>query len=280
MNSPLVDVTELQQLLARDEPPLVLDLRYYLGQPGRGEQEYLDGHLPGSIFVDVEEVFSGPVRPDRAGGRHPLPGAARLQEGLRAAGIDRGRPLVLLDQGNAMGAGRGWWVLADAGITDVRVLDGGLAAWRTAGLPLTSELPDVKPGTIEITTTGLAPQVDAVEIPGVLESGGRVVDVRAAERYRGESEHIDPVAGHIPGAINLPAGQLQQPDGRFLPADQLAAVLADVRPGDVLSCGSGITAAMVALAAEQAGIHGVRLYPGSWSDWISDPTRPVATGQE
>ena len=277
MNSPLITAAALDDLLAAGETVRVLDVRYYLGSPGRGETEYHQGHIPGAVFVDLERVFAAHPAADGVGGRHPLPSTAELQGGLRAAGINDGDRVVLADQGNQMGAARAWWVLRDVGLTDVRVLDGGLVAWQAAGFPVTGQVQPVQPGNLTVGDFGRTPQVGAGDIPGVHASGHQVVDVRAAVRFRGESEPIDPVAGHIPGAVNLPAEQLSGGIG-LRPADELAEVLGGLSAGDVISCGSGITASLVILAAEQVGITGLRLYPGSWSDWISDPARPIATG--
>lgn len=277
MTSPLISAAALDDLLAAGESVRVLDLRYYLGKPGRGHEEYRQGHIPGSVFVELEDVFAAHPSADTVGGRHPLPSTEALQAGLRAAGVGDGEMIVVTDQGNQMGAARAWWVLRDVGITAVRVLDGGLRAWRAAGFPVTAEIPTVEPGTVQVAGFGNTPQVVASDIAAVLADGHQVVDVRAAARFRGETEPIDPVAGHIPGSVNLPAEHLDGDLG-LLPADQLAEALASLRPGDVISCGSGVTASKVILAAEQAGLTGLRLYPGSWSDWISDPSRPVATG--
>ena len=277
MTGPLVSAAALDDLLAAGESVRVLDLRYYLDAPGRGRDEYRQSHIPGAVFVDLEDVFATHPAADTVGGRHPLPSVAAVQAGLRAAGVNDGDTIVVADQGNQMGAARAWWVLRDVGITAVRVLDGGLAAWRAAGFPVTTEVPDVPPGDITVGERGQMPQVAAGDIPVVIATGHQCVDVRAAARFRGETEPIDPVAGHIPGAVNLPADRVDGPIG-LRPADELACILAELGTGDVISCGSGITASKVILAAEHAGIGGLRLYPGGWSDWISDPHRPVATG--
>ncbi|MGA4507595.1 sulfurtransferase [Propionibacteriaceae bacterium G1746] len=278
-NSPLVSADELAGLLADDNPPRLLDASYQLGSPDFGAERYAAGHVPGAVFVDVEEVFSAHVAADGRGGRHPLPSPDELQAGLRAAGINDGDALVVYDQSNSMGAARGWWVLRAAGLEQVRVLDGGLAAWRQAGLPVTTDVPLVEPGTVRVVSLDHADRVDAAGVADALAQGRRVVDVRTQERFRGETEPIDPVAGHIPGSVNLPAGGLQRADGQFLAVDDLAGALDGLQPGDVVSCGSGITASNVILAAQAAGVTGLRLYAGSWSDWISDPSRPVATGE-
>ncbi|WP_203566569.1 sulfurtransferase [Aestuariimicrobium ganziense] len=274
---PLVQPAELAELIASDDHVMVLDVRWYLTDAERGRREYDAGHVPGSRFVPIEHDLSAPVADDGRGGRHPLPSADDLQAALRRAGIDDDSHVVVLDQGPSLGAGRAWWMLRDAGLERVQVLDGGFAAWQEYGGAITTDLPEVRPGTVTVRP-GQLPSVDADGVRAHLDAGGRVVDVRAAERFRGEVEPMDAVAGHIPGALNLPATELQD-HGRFRPADEVAEMLSGLQPGDVLSCGSGITAAQALLAAEHAGISGLRLYPGSWSDWISDPDRPVATGE-
>ena len=277
MTSPLISATDLARELESAAPPLVLDASFALGMPDFGWGRYKAGHIPGSIFVDVDQMFSGPVREDRRGGRHPLPDPDRLQQDLRALGLDDDSRVVVYDQGPSMGAARVWWVLRDAGVVEVRVLDGGFARWQAAGLPSTSDTtPEPAAGSFTVRP-GRLTVVDARGIPQHLASGHQVIDVRTAERFRGESEPIDPVAGHIPGAVNLPAGELSTTEG-FKTPDDLREVFSGVGEEDVFSCGSGITAAHALLAAEHAGITGLGIYPGSWSDWISDPDREVATG--
>ena len=277
MASPLITADELAALLQGDNEVLVLDASYVMTDPDAGRGLHEAGHIPGAVFVDVDQVFSAPVDPTGRGGRHPLPAPDDLQGALREHGVRSGVPVVVYDQGPSMGSARAWWVLRDAGLDDVRVLDGGFAAWQAAGLPTTTEATEATPGDVMVRP-GSMYTVDADRIPGHVAEGHRVVDVRTGLRFRGESERIDPVAGHIPGSENLPAGELQR-DGRFLPADELRTLFEGLGEGDVFSCGSGITAANALLAAEHAGLTGLGLYPGSWSDWISDPQRPVATGE-
>lgn len=274
---PFVTARELRELLAGQDPPHVLDVSFHLGGRGGGARDYAAAHVPGAVFVDVDEVFAEPVAPGGTGGRHPLPSAERLQHGLRLAGVTQRRAVVVYDQGTGMGAARAWWVLRDAGV-DVRVLAGGLPAWRSEGLPLSTE-PAMPPEGDVVVRPGGSAQVDADEVAGLTERGARMVDVRAAERYRGETEPLDRVAGHIPGAVNLPFTDLQDEQGQLLDVEALRQRLGALEPGDAVSCGSGITASYVLLAAEHAGVRGLALYPGSWSDWISDPDRPVATGE-
>lgn len=253
----------------------ILDVQYQLGGPP-SQQLYAACHIPEAPHLSLDDALAGPpgVR-----GRHPLPDPDVLQEALRACGIDDGDSVVVYDQQTSLAAGRAWWVLRWAGLTDVRVLDGGLAAWQRAGLPTGTQTPSPRPGTVTVRP-GTIPHLqasDAQEWAG----RGRLLDVRAPERFRGEVEPIDPIAGHIPGAINLPMGLLQHPDGTFRSAAEIRRLVADsgVGPADVIgaSCGSGVTAAQMVLALGEAGIEAIP-YIGSWSEWIATGSRPVATG--
>ncbi|GAA1428647.1 sulfurtransferase [Microlunatus lacustris] len=273
--SPLIGVAELDARLQRAEPVVLADVRWTLGGPP-GEPEYQAGHLPGAHWVDLEHELSG--HPAGTGGRHPLPDVGTLAAALRRIGVRAEVPVVVYDAANALAASRLWWLLVDAGHPDVRVLDGGFAAWQRTGQPVETG-PDggAEPGDF-VPRPGRLPRVDAVEVPALLAAGTPLVDVRAAERFTGATEPVDPVAGHIPGAVNRPSPLNQTPDGRFRPPAEIAARFADVAD-PVLYCGSGITAAHTLLALRTAGLDG-RVYPGSWSDWVSDPSRPVATGPE
>jgi len=269
----LVAVDALAARLRGGDPPVLLDVRWNLtGPPGR--PEYEAGHLPGAHWVDLETELSGPAR--GAGGRHPLPDPAVLTAALQRVGVSAGTDVVVYDGRSSLAAARLWWLLLDAGHDRVQVLDGGFAAWQAAGRPVETG-PDraAEPGTF-VARPGHLPRVDAAAI---LAGGGglELVDVRAAERFTGAAEPVDPVAGHIPGAVNRPSTGNQDEDGRFLPATRIAERFADL-PAPVLYCGSGITAAHSLLALRSAGVAGGRIYPGSWSDWVADPSRPVATG--
>jgi thiosulfate/3-mercaptopyruvate sulfurtransferase len=279
---PLVDEDWLRSRI--DAPGvLVVDCRFALGDPGAGERSYLDGHIPGARFLDVDRDLAAPPGD---GGRHPLPGAAEFERAARRAGIAAGSLVVAYDQAGEGGAARLWWLLRHFGHARVALLDGGLAAWRAAGAPLERGRPEPPvPGDFEARerTDDVAP-LDEVRERALARDGSlTLVDVRASERYRGEVEPIDPVAGHIPGAANLPFASLA-PGGRFLPAgelrDRLAA--AGVRPGAdaVAYCGSGITATVLIAAATAAGIDGVRLYPGAWSEWSRAGLPPAPDGIE
>lgn len=256
--------------------PVAIDVQYELG--GRPHAElYEAGHLPGAVPLDLDAALAGPAG---EGGRHPLPDPAVLQAALRAIGIDDDTRVVVYDQATSLAASRAWWVLRWAGLPDVRVFDGGLAAWTAAGHELSTEEPVRPQGLVEVRP-GSLPVLEADEAARVAEDGV-LVDARTPERYRGESEPIDPVAGHIPGAVNVPMGELITEAGRLRPVEELRARFAEagVREGSTAVgtyCGSGITAAHTVLALHEIGVEGVP-YVGSWSHWITDPARPVATG--
>lgn len=288
---PLIGAGELAALLdgaPAERQPVLLDVRWQLGRSSReNRDEYHESHLPGAAFVDLETALSGEPGPGGRGGRHPAPDAARLQQALRAAGVRQDRPVVTYDAGPSLGAARAWWLLRYFGKSDVRVLDGGLAAWREAGLPVAGGEPQPPlPGDV-VLRPGHRELLDGDQVARA--TGSRLLlDARPAERYRGEREPIDPVAGHIPGAVSLPALDLLDPDGRFLPPEALRERLAAAGVGGpsaagaappVLYCGSGVQACHLALAVEHAGVGPApALYLGSWSDWVSDPDRPVETG--
>ncbi|MDO3700496.1 sulfurtransferase [Micromonospora sp. C28SCA-DRY-2] len=273
----LVEPDRLAAELDRADPPTVLDVRWRLtGPPGR--DDYAAGHLPGAVFVDLDTDLCGPPG---AAGRHPLPDPAALQAALRAAGVRAGHPVVVYDGGDGMAAARAWWTLRWAGHRAVRLLHGGFPAWLAAGLPTSTEVPEPRPGDVTVRP-GELPVLDAGAAARLAAGDGVLLDVRTAPRYRGETEPIDPVAGHVPGAANLPAAEYVGPDGRFPAADALrdrfaaAGVGAD-RPVGAY-CGSGVTAAQAVLALHLAGRPDAALYVGSWSNWVADPSRPVATG--
>jgi thiosulfate/3-mercaptopyruvate sulfurtransferase len=274
--SVLMEVAELARVLDSGRAPVLADVRWALAGPP-GLPQFEAGHLPGAHWVDLEHELSAAPG---AGGRHPLPDPSVFQQAMRRIGVRSNSTVVAYDGGDATAAARLWWMLIDAGHRSVRVLNGGIAAWEAAGLPLQSGPGDaIEPGDF-VAEPGHCRQVTAAEVRTMLgRAGGRVlVDVRAAERYAGEVEPIDPVAGHIPGAINLPSVANVGPDGSFLPVAALAARFAPVGEAPIVYCGSGITAAHTVLAMTVAGHQNVALYPGSWSDWITDPTSPIATG--
>jgi thiosulfate/3-mercaptopyruvate sulfurtransferase len=273
----LIDVPTLARQLAQADPPTVIDVRWRLGGPP-GRDAYDEAHIPGAAFVELDLELAG-VPGER--GRHPLPEPATLQRALRAAGVRTGHPVVVYDGGETQAAARLWWTLRWAGHDDVAVLDGGFAAWLAAGRPTEPGSARPRPGNV-VVRPGQLPVLDAA---GAAEVGrsGVLIDARVAERYRGETEPIDPVAGHIPGAVNLPAARLTDGDGRLLPSSRLREVFAEVgaTAGAPVGayCGSGVTAAQTVLALHEAGLDGC-LYVGSWSNWVADPARPIATGDK
>lgn len=273
---PLISVAELQGRLAEVH---VLDARWQLGRDD-GREQYLAGHIPGAVFIDVERELSRHGEPHE--GRHPLPDDAALAAAARRWGIRTGAPVVIYDDHRMLAASRAWWALRRAGLADVRVLDGGWAAWLADGGDVATGDVTVEPGDVELAAPGAADIIDTADAETWPERGP-LLDARAAERYRGETEPIDPVAGHIPGARNLPIGRLLTDDGRFRPACEIAAAFDDVGTDGsapiAAYCGSGITAAQLALAGSLIGRH-VTVYPGSWSAWSNTPGRPVATGEE
>ncbi|MBL7553121.1 ketopantoate reductase [Frankia sp. AgB1.9] len=273
----LVGAAALRDELAAAEPPLLLDVRWALGD-AHGRDHYLDGHLPGAAYVDLETELAAPAAVP--GGRHPLPDLATLTAAARRWGLTAGRRVVVYDDNGGQSAARAWWLLRWAGVTQVRLLDGALAAWRSAGFPL--ERGDVVPPVGDVTLRGGAlPTIDA-DGAAQLAVEGTLLDARAGERYRGEVEPVDPKAGHIPGARGAPTGANLDEAGRFLPPRVLRARFAALGVGEGTGvvgvyCGSGVTAAHEIAALAVAGIDAA-LYPGSWSEWSADPTRPVATG--
>lgn len=281
---PLIGARELRRVLDTPDSyhagPTVLDVRWRLGRPS-ARPDYQAGHLPNAVFLELDEAICG--HPTGPGGRHPLPDPARLQEALRAAGVRRDRPVVVYDDGDGLPAARTWWTLRWAGLPRVAVLDGGWAAWQAADGAAVTGVPAPEPGDVVVRPGGM-PVLDAAAAAALATGatgGGVLLDVRAPARYRGETEPVDPVAGHIPGAVNAPKTATTHPDGRLLPAAQLREFYAlhgvyDDTPVGAY-CGSGVTAAHTALALTVAGFQPA-LYVGSWSDWITDPDRPVATG--
>jgi thiosulfate/3-mercaptopyruvate sulfurtransferase len=269
----------LAALLDGPAPPTVLDVRWQLGGPP-GRSEYEQGHVPGAAFVDLDTELAGPAG---AGGRHPLPDPETFEGAMRAAGVSADRPVVVYDAAGALSAARGWWTLRYFGHPNVAVLDGGLAAWVSAGGALERDPPEIVPGDFGARPGGM-PVLDAAGARELAGGAGVLLDARAPERYRGEQEPIDPVAGHIPGAVNRPTTENVDAAGRFLEPAALRAGFegAGVRTGVRVGayCGSGVTAAHEVLALTVAGYRDAPLYVGSWSEWIVDPARPVARGTD
>ena len=275
----LITAAELAQALAGPNPPAVLDIRWQLGGPP-GAEDYAAGHIPGAHFLSLDSELAAPAG-GAAGGRHPLPDPERLGAALGRAGVGAEREVVVYDGAASLAAARGWWLLRWAGHRRVRVLDGGFAGWVAAGLPQQQSAPAAEQGDFVPVPGGL-PVMDADQAAALARTGV-LLDARAGERYRGETEPVDPRAGHIPGAASAPTAENVAADGRFQPVAVLAERFAGlgVKPGAEVGvyCGSGVTAAHELLALHLAGIDGV-LYPGSWSEWSSRPERPVATGSE
>jgi 3-mercaptopyruvate sulfurtransferase SseA len=257
-------------------PVVLLDVRWALGDD-RGRERYLDGHLPGAVFVDLEAELAAP--PSVAGGRHPLPSLQRLQEAARRWGIDDGDSVVVYDAAGGLAAARAWWLLRWGGLADVRLLDGGLDAWVRAGGALESGNVGPEPGSVTLPGGGMP--VLAIDEAADLPSTGVLLDARAGERYRGELEPVDPRAGHVPGALSAPTTENLAPDGTFRPPAELRERFAALgaTPGTAVGvyCGSGVTAAHEVAALAEAGIEAA-LWPGSWSQWSADPARPAAVG--
>jgi thiosulfate/3-mercaptopyruvate sulfurtransferase len=264
-------------LLADGGRVVLLDVRWALGDD-QGREKYLAGHLPGAVFVDLETELADP--PSAAEGRHPLPSLQRLQSAARRWGIRDGDAVVAYDATGGLAAARAWWLLRWGGLADVRLLDGGLDAWRHAGGPVAPGDVVPEPGNVTLPGGGM-PVLTIDEAEALPASGGVLLDARAGERYRGEVEPIDPRAGHVPGATSAPTTGNLAADGTFRPPVELAERFAALgaRPGTTVGvyCGSGVTAAHEVAALAAAGMEAA-LWPGSWSQWSADPARPAAIG--
>ncbi len=272
-------LTAPEELLDRWADVTLLDVRWQLGRDD-GFEQYLAGHVPGAAYVDLGRDLADPDA--TSGGRHPLPRPEVFVEAMRRAGVRRDGPVVVYDDVGGTSAARGWWLLRHYGHPAVQVLDGGWTAWLAVGGA--SEPGEVHPARGDFDgRPGHLPAVDASAAAAVARDGV-LLDARAPERFRGETEPVDPVAGHVPGAVNVPTARNLEPSGpragRFRSRADLAEVYAAVtgRSEDVaVYCGSGVTATHDVLALELLGVPAA-LYPGSWSDWVTDPGRPVATG--
>ena len=282
---PLAQLISPQQLAERQKSAglVILDCRFALEDPDYGRCSYAEGHIEGAQYADLERHLSGPVSKGVTG-RHPLPAADTLVRQLRAWGINTDTDVVLYDDGPGAFAARAWWLLAWLGKRDgVFILDGGLKAWHSAGFPLSLDAPVIEPGTFAGTPDNHL-LLDAEHLQKRLgQPGLTLIDARAQARFRGEVEPIDPVAGHIPGAQCAAFNENLGSDGRFLPAEQLkqrfAAQLQGRSPDELVAyCGSGVTACHNLFALSLAGYPLGKLYAGSWSEWITDPARAIATG--
>ncbi|WAJ43207.1 sulfurtransferase [Mycobacterium sp. Aquia_216] len=277
----LITATELADLIEAGDQLTILDVRWRLDEPD-GRAAYLDGHLPGAVYVSLDEDLSDHTVTGR--GRHPLPSGRSLEAAARRWGIGQDSLVVVYDDWNRAGSARAWWVLTAAGLTNVRILDGGLGAWRAAGRSLETGAVTPPAGNVTVPHDDLytgARRTLTAEQAGA--GAVTLLDARAPERYRGDTEPVDAVAGHIPGARNLPSGSVLAADGTFLGNYALAQQLSD-RGIDCAGplgayCGSGVTAAIVIAALAATGCEAA-LYPGSWSEWSSDPSHPVARGPE
>lgn len=268
----LITATELRRLLAAGERVSLLDVRWQLAEPD-GRAAHSAGHLPGAVYVSLDDELSDHSVQGR--GRHPLPSGAALGQAARRWGIRPGVPVVVYDDWNRAGSSRAWWVLTAAGVPGVRILDGGLAAWTAIGGDLETGTPTVKSSDVSADYDDLyLGALPTVTADGAARLGPRLIDARAPERFRGESEPVDPVAGHIPGATNVPSTSLLAADGTFLPDHDLSRALRDATGA---YCGSGVTASVVVAASAAIGSP-MALFPGSWSQWSADTSRPVATG--
>ncbi|NMM24810.1 MAG: sulfurtransferase [Phycicoccus sp.] len=279
--SPLIQVGELQSLLAGPETgrPVVLDVRFRLGE-STGRLDFERAHVPSASYVDMDTELAT-IRPDGVGGRHPMPTVETFAAAMRSAGVTMSRPVVAYDDWASLPASRLWWMLRHFGFLDVRVLDGGIAAWIAGGHPTESGSHTPGVGDFSPSSPGFGRLLDAT---AAATYAGRhvLLDARNADRFRGENETIDAVAGRIPGAISAPALDTVDPSGRFLSADQLAARFQHLGHAATRTvgtyCGSGVQATHLALALSIAGVtNHTDVYIGSWSDWITDPDRPIAT---
>lgn len=277
----LITATELAILIDAGEPLTVLDVRWRLDEPD-GRSAYLQGHLPGAVYVSLEDELSDHTVAGR--GRHPLPSGRNLQAAARRWGIRQDSSVVVYDDWNRAGSARAWWVLTAAGLTNVRILDGGFSAWRSAGRRLEAGPVNPQPGNVTVLQddlyAGSRPTLTAQQ-----SGAGSVtlLDARAPERFRGDVEPLDPAAGHIPGAKNLPSSAVLAGDGTFLGDHALTRLLSDrgIDPDGRVGayCGSGVTATVTIAALAAIGCEAA-LFPGSWSEWSSDPNRAVGRGPE
>jgi thiosulfate/3-mercaptopyruvate sulfurtransferase len=269
----LVTATELGALIAGAAPLTILDVRWELTQPD-GRAAYEEGHVPGAVYASLDDELTDHLVTGR--GRHPLPSGSAVQTAARRWGIDEGTTVVVYDDWNRAGSARAWWVLKAAGLRDVRILDGGLAAWTASGGTVETGTVTKEPGGVTVSHDDLyAGGMPTLHADDAAALGPGLIDARAPERFRGEVEPVDPVAGHIPGATNVPSTSLLDADGAFLPDAELVQALGDAAGA---YCGSGVTASVAVAALAAIGVDAA-LFPGSWSQWCGEPARPVATGE-
>lgn len=258
---------------------LIVDCRFDLAKPDSGEQAYRQGHIPGAVYAHLDRDLSSPITAES--GRHPLPEPERFARRLSDWGVSHETQVIAYDADTSAFAARLWWMLRWVGHKAVAVLDGGLRAWTQSGLPTTTEVPKHTPSHF-IARPNRDAWLSTSEVAERVQAGWRLLDARAPERFGGKVEPIDPVAGHVPGAVNHPLGTNLDSTARFLDANELRARYTTSQAGveddrTIAMCGSGVTACHLLLAMEVAGKHGARLYAGSWSEWIRDSSRPIAT---
>lgn len=278
----LIEVDELASTLA-DPDCVPIDCRFNLLDPEAGARQYAEAHIPGARYTNLDLNLAREPGIDE--GRHPLPNPGDFGVWLEALGVSNSSFVVAYDEGPGAIAARLWWMLRWLGHSRVAVLNGGLARWRANSLPLSDEMPRVERGSFVPVRINAAWTVSTTELEDRLKTGDVVLDARAAARYRGEQEPIDPVAGHVPGASNLPFTECLGGDGRLLPPSELRPVLAKAMCGRaaenvIAMCGSGVTACHLLLAMNSAGLGDGRLYVGSWSEWIRNTERRIATGSD
>jgi thiosulfate/3-mercaptopyruvate sulfurtransferase len=282
MFTTLISAAELARHV-QDSNWLIVDARFDLAKPRAGEEAYRASHIPGSVYAHLDRDLSSARTPES--GRHPLPQPHEFRERLRAWGVTASTQVIVYDADNGAYAARLWWLLRWVGHSAVAVLDGGIKAWREAGLPESQEIPHRTRSEFEVRANDTLWLRSSDIENKVKDPHWRVLDARAPERYAGAVEPIDPVAGHIPGAINHPFSRDLNSDARFLPPEELHQRFSATQAGvsneqTIVMCGSGVTACHLLLALEVAGKPGAKLYAGSWSEWIRDPTRPVATSEQ
>ncbi|MEE8307085.1 MAG: sulfurtransferase [Gammaproteobacteria bacterium] len=282
--SPLITQTGLASALQSDQGLVVFDCRFDLANPEAGREAYANAHVPGALYADLDQHLS--TAPGPEDGRHPLPDRAQFRAWLGKQGVGPQTRVVAYDDASGAFAARLWWLLKWLGHDHAAVLSGGMATWQASGLTTSSDVPSrLDVGSYPENGPNPAMVASAAAIPDELAAGNLLVDVRAPERYSGATEPLDPVAGHVPGAVNFPFQNNLDAAGLFRDADTIRAQLVEFLDGQpseqvIAMCGSGVTACHLLLAMEAVGLYGARLYPGSWSEWIRDPKRPTASGPE
>lgn len=283
MTNPLTSLINTTDLQLLDGDLVIFDCRFDLMNSGAGQQEYNAEHIEGAVYVNLDEVMSSPIT--ETSGRHPLPSKDSFAAFLRSVGVSENTQLVAYDNSSGLFAARFWWLCRWIGHESVAILEGGIDSWKQQGGKVTAEVIAIaQQGNLTVKPS-LEAIVDVNEVISATKQNNRIVaDVRAAERYRGEVEPIDPIAGHVPNAINIPLSQNYDSEGQFLPPEKLRALyhgmLGEYDANDpIMMCGSGVTACLSRFCIELSGLPPVSVYPGSWSEWIRDPSRGVTTGE-